>query len=61
MSTLEKSVEKGFEGRKIREYLKEEMGLSSRLIRGAAMDENKSLWRIWGGHPGRSETIPNFV
>ena len=39
MSTLEKSVEKGFEGRKIREYLKEEMGLSSRLIRGAAMDE----------------------
>lgn len=39
MSTLEKSVEKSFEGRKIREYLKEEMGLSSRFIRGAAMDK----------------------
>ena len=39
MSTLEKSVEKSFEGRKIREYLKEEMGLSSRLIRGAALDK----------------------
>lgn len=39
MSTLEKSVDKSFEGRKIREYLKEEMGLSSRLIRGAAIDK----------------------
>ena len=39
MSTLEKSVEKGFEGRKIREYLKEEMGLSSRFIRGSAMGQ----------------------
>ena len=39
MSTLEKSVEKSFEGRKIREYLKEEMGLSSRLISGAAIDK----------------------
>lgn len=39
MSTLEKCVEKSFEGRKIREYLKEEMGLSSRLIRGAALDK----------------------
>ena len=39
MSTLEKIVEKSFEGRKIREYLKEEMGLSSRFIRGAAMDK----------------------
>ena len=39
MSTLEKSVEKSFEGRKIREYLKEEMGLSSRFIRGADMDK----------------------
>ena len=39
MSTLEKSVEKGFEGRKIREYLKEEMKLSSRLIKGPAMEE----------------------
>lgn len=39
MSTLERSVEKSFEGRKIREYLKEEMGLSSRFIRGAAMDK----------------------
>ncbi|MBO5130876.1 MULTISPECIES: RluA family pseudouridine synthase [unclassified Clostridium] len=43
MSTLEKSVEKSFEGRKIREYLKEEMGLSSRLIRGAAMDKRISV------------------
>lgn len=39
MSTLEKSVEKAFEGRKIREYLKEEMGLSSRFIRGSAMGQ----------------------
>lgn len=39
MSTLEKSVDKIFEGRKIREYLKEEMGLSSRLISGAAIDK----------------------
>lgn len=39
MSTLEKCVDKSFEGRKIREYLKEEMGLSSRLIRGAAIDK----------------------
>lgn len=39
MSTLEKSVEKEFEGRKIREYLKEEMKLSSRFIRGASMDK----------------------
>lgn len=39
MSTLEKCVDKSFDGRKIREYLKEEMGLSSRLIRGAAIDK----------------------
>lgn len=39
MSTLEKVVDKEFEGRKIREYLKEVMGLSSRLIRGAAIDK----------------------
>lgn len=39
MSTLEKSVENSFEGVKIREYLKQEMGLSSRLIRGAAIDK----------------------
>lgn len=39
MSTLEKSVEKNFEGVKIRDYLKQEMGLSSRLIRGSAMDK----------------------
>lgn len=39
MSTLEKCVEKAFEGRKIREYLKEEMGLSSRFIRGSAMGQ----------------------
>ena len=39
MSTLEKRVDKEYEGRKIREYLKEVMGLSSRLIRGAAIDK----------------------
>lgn len=39
MSTLEKQVDKSFEGQKIREYLKEQMGLSSRLIRGAAIDK----------------------
>ena len=39
MSTLEKRVDKSFEGQKIREYLKEQMGLSSRLIRGAAIDK----------------------
>ena len=39
MSTLEKCVDKAFDGIKIREYLKEEMGLSSRLIRGAALDK----------------------
>ena len=39
MSTLEKKVSEEYEGRKIREYLKEAMGLSSRLIRGAAIDK----------------------
>ena len=39
MSTLEKQVDKSFEGQRIREYLKEQMGLSSRLIRGAAIDK----------------------
>ena len=39
MSTLESCVDKSFHGRKIREYLKEVMGLSSRLIRGAAIDK----------------------
>ena len=39
MSTLEKCVDKAFDGVKIREYLMAEMGLSSRLIRGAALDK----------------------
>lgn len=39
MSTIKKTVIKDFEGRKIREYLKEELGLSSRLIKGAAIDK----------------------
>lgn len=39
MSTLEKTVNKEFQGRKIREFLKDEMGLSSRLIKGAAIDK----------------------
>ena len=39
MSTLEKSVSKDYEGRKIREYLKEEMGLSTRFINRASIDK----------------------
>ncbi|MGL5381421.1 RluA family pseudouridine synthase [Clostridium sp.] len=39
MSTIKKTVQKEFEGRKIREYLKEELGLSSRLIRSASIDK----------------------
>lgn len=42
MSTLEKKVDKKYEGATIREFLKEELGLSSRLIRGAAL-ENRIL------------------
>ena len=42
MSTLEKSVDEKYEGTKIREFLKEELGLSTRLIRGAAL-ENRIL------------------
>lgn len=39
MSTIKKVVNKEYEGRKIREYLKEELGLSSRLIRSASIDK----------------------
>ena len=39
MSTIKKEVTKEYDGRKIREYLKEEIGLSSRLIRGASIDK----------------------
>ncbi|MBM6837746.1 RluA family pseudouridine synthase, partial [Clostridium saudiense] len=39
MSTLERIVQKEFEGMKIREFLKFHMGLSSRLIRGASIDK----------------------
>ena len=39
MSTINKIVPKEYEGRKIREFLKEELGLSSRLIRGASIDK----------------------
>ena len=39
MSTLEEKVDKNFEGRKIREFLKEKMGLSSRFIKGASIDK----------------------
>lgn len=39
MSKLEKTVEESFHNKKIREYLKEELQLSTRLIRGAAMDK----------------------
>lgn len=39
MSMLEKKVSSDFEGRKIREFLRGDMGLSSRLINGAAIDK----------------------
>ena len=39
MSTIKKVVTKEYDGRKIREYLKEELGLSSRLIRSASIDK----------------------
>ena len=39
MSDLEKKVESSYEGIVIREFLKEELGLSSRLIRGAAIEK----------------------
>ncbi len=39
MSNLRKTITQEYEGRKIREFLKEEIGLSSRLIRGAAIDK----------------------
>lgn len=39
MSNLRKTINQEYEGRKIREFLKEELGLSSRLIRGAAIDK----------------------
>ncbi|MGG7056714.1 RluA family pseudouridine synthase [Clostridium tertium] len=39
MSTIKKVVTKEYDGRKIREYLKEELGLSSRLIRSASVDK----------------------
>ena len=39
MSNLERKIEEVFDGKVIREYLKEELGLSSRLIRGAALEK----------------------
>ncbi|MGG7176761.1 RluA family pseudouridine synthase [Clostridium paraputrificum] len=39
MSTLEKKVEGKYEGASIREFLKEELELSTRLIRGAALEQ----------------------
>jgi 23S rRNA pseudouridine1911/1915/1917 synthase len=39
MSNLEKKVEEEYEGVVIRDFLKEELGLSSRLIRGAALEK----------------------
>ena len=38
-SYIKKVVPKEYEGRKIREYLKEDLGLSSRLIRSASIDK----------------------
>ena len=39
MSTLEKKVSKEYEGTTIREFLKEDLGLSSRLIRRSAIEK----------------------
>lgn len=39
MSTIKKIIEEIYHGRKIREFLKEELGLSSRLIRSASIDK----------------------
>ena len=39
MSILESKITKEYDKRKIREFLKEELGLSSRLIRSAAIDK----------------------
>ena len=39
MSTLEKKVSKEYEGATIREFLKEDLGLSSRLIRRSAIEK----------------------
>lgn len=39
MSMLEKKVSSDFDGKKIRVFLREDMGLSSRLIRGASIDK----------------------
>lgn len=39
MSTLEKKVNSIYEGKTIREFLKEDLQLSSRLIRGAALEQ----------------------
>ena len=39
MSTLEKKVAKEYEGATIREFLKEDLGLSSRLIRRSAIEK----------------------
>lgn len=39
MSTLEKKVSKEYEGSTIREFLKEDLGLSSRLIRRSAIEK----------------------
>lgn len=39
MSSIKKVVDKAYDGRKIREYLKEKLGLSSRLIRSASVDK----------------------
>lgn len=39
MSKIQKTVPAEYDKRKIREYLKEDLGLSTRLIRGAALDK----------------------
>ena len=39
MCVVERKITKEYDKRKIREFLKEELGLSSRLIRSAAIDK----------------------
>ena len=47
MSTLERIVDEKYDGCKIREFLKEEMELSSRLIRKSALDKKILVNNEW--------------
>lgn len=39
MSTIEKNVEKEHDGKRIRLFLKEDLGISSRMIRSASIEK----------------------